>query len=227
MRPLARPTEAITAATVVTDEQCECLTEKARQIVASVRMKRSDGTIIYTPGVYVGLWPRDCYYLVHGAPQFVPPEEIREILRLIFRYQRPDGIVPKNVGKDGADDVCRGPPPEADSAQFVALLMYEYFRRSSDEAFIKENLSRLKRAMDSMPRNELGLIWIDPKVPRTSYGFTDNVVKTGNELFCSLLYWEASRKLAEMAEFVSETAVAKELRGCAGAGREEFGHPMG
>jgi len=209
--PLARPTGAIAAAGVVTDEQYGWLTEKARQITASVRLKYEDGTVVYTPGGYVGLWPRDCYYLVHGVPQFVPAEDIRNIVRLVLRYQRPDGMVPKNVGLRGAGYVCWGPPPEADSAQFVVLLTHEYYRRTSDRAFVKENLLRLKRAMDSMPRSELGLVWINPEAPHTPYGFTDNVVKTGNELFCSLLYWEASRRMAEMAKAVDEKATEEDF----------------
>jgi hypothetical protein len=212
-RAIANRTDGseVTAATVVTDQQHQWLTEKARQITASVRTKRRDGTIIYMPGVYIGLWPRDCYYLVHGVPQFVPAEDIREIVRLILRSQRPDGMVPKSIGENGPDYVCWGQPPEGDSAQFLVLLTYEYFRRSSDRAFVAENLARLRQAMDSMPRDKTGLIWIDPKTPGTPYGFTDQIVKTGNELFCSLLYWEASRQLAEMARIVGEDAVAKDF----------------
>src|SRR4030095_6795048 len=41
--------------------------------------------------------------------------------------------------------------------------------------------------------------WIDPANPHSSYGFTDGIAKTGNELFSSLLYVEASEKLATLA----------------------------
>ena len=65
--------------------------------------------------------------------------------------------------------------------------------------------------MDSMPRKD-GLIWIDPENPHTPYGFTDQVRKTGTELYSSLLYWEASRMLAEMAKAVGDTAVAEDFQ---------------
>lgn len=207
----ARPVGAITTAAVVTDEQYQCLTEKCRQITASVRKKRIDGTTVYTPGGdYIHLFPRDCYYLVHGAQQFVPAEDIREILRLIFRHQGPEGIVPQCIAPDEGDGYAGG-LPVGDSAQFVVLLAYEYFQRTSDRAFVKENIVRLKRAMDSMPRSDLGLIWIDPEAAVVAYGFTDTVIKTGDELFCSLLYWETSRQLAEMAKAVGEDVMAEDF----------------
>lgn len=214
MAQLPRPTGKITPATLVTDAQYQWLTEKTRQITEKVRCKLDDsnGTYIYSPGGYgMQCWPRDCYYIVHGAPQFVPAAEIRDIVRLILKFQRPDGLVPKNFSGTGASYVCWGPPPESDAGQFAVQLAYEYFRRSGDTNFASENLQALKRAMDSMPRNEQGLIWIDPANPHTAYGFTDQVFKTGAEFFCSLLYWETSRKLADIATAVGENEVAQEM----------------
>ena len=85
-------------------------------------------------------WPRDCYYIVHGAPQFVPPAEIRAIVRLLLHWQRPDGMVPKHFSGGGGDFVCWGPPPEADAAQFAVLLADEYYQRSGDTKFVAETL---------------------------------------------------------------------------------------
>ena len=235
---LPRPSGTLTPATLVTDEQYQWLTEKTRQIMSVARVQMDDapatpiyspdaygkhqnaadqsvyhpGTWIYSPGGYgKRCWPRDCYYIVHGAPQFVPPEEIRGIIRLLLHWQRPDGMVPKHFSGGGGDLVCWGPPPEADTAQFAVQLADEYFIRSGDIAFVAENLPALKRAMDSMPRDELGLSWIDPAHPHTAYGFTDQVFKTGAELYSSLLYWETARKLADMAIVVGEKAIAQEM----------------
>ena len=76
---------------------------------------------------------------------------------------------------------------------------------------MRKNLPAL-RPMNSMPRDRSGLIWIDPLYPHTPYGFTDNVVKTGNELFCSLLYWEASGCLAKMAAASDDARTAADFR---------------
>lgn len=211
LQSLARPAGTITAATVVTDQQYQWLLEKTRQVTASVRHKWNDGTIAYTPGgVYDHYFPRDCYYLVSGARAFVAPQEIREMVRFIFRHQAAEGTVPQCIGPNEGNGYSGG-LPVGDSAQFVVLLAYEYFERSSDRAFVNENLVKLKRAMDSIPRDKLGLVWIDPKNPVVAYGFTDCVIKTGSELFCSLLYWEASKKLADMARAVGNDAIASDL----------------
>lgn len=212
--PLPRPTGTITPATLVSDAQYQWLTEKARLTMGAARAQMDDAaaTWIYSPGGYgKRCWPRDCYYIVHGAPQFVPPDEIRAIVRLLLHWQRPDGMVPKHFSGGGGDFVCWGPPPEADSAQFAVLLADEYSQRSGDTRFVAETLPALKRAMDSMPRNEQGLSWIDPAHPHTAYGFTDQVAKTGTELFSSLLYWEAARQLAAMATAVGEKEIAQEM----------------
>jgi len=236
--PFPRPTGNITPATLVTDAQYQWLTEKARQVMGIARVQLDDapetpiyspdafgnsskapdlstyhpGTWIYSPGGYgKRCWPRDCYYIIHGAPQFVPPEEIRGIIRLLLHWQRSDGMVPKHFSGCGGDFVCWGSPPESDSAQFAVQLADEYYGRSGDKKFVAETIHALKRAMDSMPRDEQGLSWIDPAAPHTAYGFTDQVFKTGAELFSSLLYWEASRKLAGMAAAVGETEIAQAM----------------
>ena len=212
--PLPRPAGNITPATLVTDAQYQWLTEKARLVMEQTRaqMADSNATWIYSPGGYgKRCWPRDCYYIIHGAPQFVPPGEIRDIVRLLLHWQLPNGMVPKNFSGVGGDYVCWGPPPEADSAQFAVQLADEYYQRSGDKKFVAATLKPLQRAMDSMPRNPEGLSWIDPAAPHTAYGFTDQVYKTGAELFSSLLYWEASRKLADMATAVGEKEIAQAM----------------
>jgi hypothetical protein len=45
-----------------------------------------------------------------------------------------------------------------------------------------------------------GLIWVDPAVPRTAYGFTDTIAITGRHLFCSLLVFEALGVLRNLAD---------------------------
>ncbi len=42
------------------------------------------------------------------------------------------------------------------------------------------------------------LVWIDPRNQHSPYGFTDTIGKHGDELFSSLLWWEAAGNLAEL-----------------------------
>lgn len=212
--PLPRPAGNITPATLVTDQQYQWLTQKMRLVMEKARLQMDDpaATWIYSPGGYGNrCWPRDCYYIVNGGRQFVPPEEVRGVVRLLLHWQLPNGMVPKNFCGGGGDYVCWGPPPEADSAQFAVLLADEYFQRSGDKEFAAATVEKLKKAMDSMPRNAEGLSWIDPAAAHTPYGFTDQVYKTGAELYTSLLYWEAARKLAAMATAAGNAEIANEM----------------
>jgi len=55
----------------------------------------------------------------------------------------------------------------------------------------------LAKALNSLPLRS-DLVWIDPSSPHSAYGFTDCIAKTGEELFSSLLLYEARVKMAEL-----------------------------
>jgi hypothetical protein len=93
----------------------------------------------------------------------------------------------------------------------VVKLAYDYYRYTGDIEPFASTADNLKRAMDSMPRHSSGLIWIDPAHPHTCFGFTDCVVKTGEELFSSLLYWEASRIMAELAGTTGDDSMVSDF----------------
>ncbi len=222
---------------VVTTEQYQWLTDRAHSAHDRSIMPLDEGTPVYSPMGYRGCWPRDMYYIITGVPELARRDIMANVVELCLKLQLPNGMVPKNIASDvtpryvcwhvpGGYDVEKPLPlddvnplwndyemtkPEADSGQFVVMVAHEYWKGSGDTAFVKRNLGGLARALDAMPRDESGLIWIDPKHPHTTYGFTDNVVKTGNELFCSLLYREASRMLAQMAKAVGDADIAKEF----------------
>lgn len=63
--------------------------------------------------------------------------------------------------------------------------------------------------MDSLPRSpSTSLIHIPPEDPSSPYGFTDTIAKTGDLLFSSLLYYEASMHLAELFAAAGDKAAA-------------------
>ncbi|MBN1396236.1 MAG: hypothetical protein JW959_14530 [Pirellulales bacterium] len=221
---------------IVNDADRRWLEARLEKIVAQTRNKLPDGATIYSAGGYgPHVWARDMYYIVSAARRLVPADEVGAVVELFIKHQRPDGSTPKGISARGQPSYAvwnvpggfdslklpldrkspvwssQNPRAEGDSAQFVVLLAYEYFDRTGDKRFVAKNLPALVRAMDSMPRGRRGLIWIDPQNPHTSYGFTDNVAKTGEELFCSLLYWEAARRLAEMARAVDRPEIARDF----------------
>lgn len=228
-------------ASFLKEDDYRWMLKKRDEMIPSLRSEMPNGVTVYSPGGYGGnVWSRDYYYIAAGAPELVPAQEIRSVVELFLSKQLTDGRVPKNVNINlEADYVCwnmQGDPrdtrrkvihgwqpeqnranpaatkPEADAAQFLVLLAAEYVARSNDADFAKSALTSLHNAMLSIPRSRNGLVWIDPKAPHTSYGFTDGVVKGGNELFCSLLFWQASGKMVQMAELAGRRDLQKYYR---------------
>ncbi len=179
---------------------------ECRRLLAGCRRTALDGTALFTPdgsGHYGALWTRDFAYMVEGAGDLLSLGEIEAAIRYLLRCQKPDGTVPDRVQIDGRPVYSAGPAaaplgaPPTDNSQFLVKLVWSHWKLAGEASLAREALPQLLRAMDAVPRRQ-GLVWIDPKVPRSPYGFTDSVGKSGMELFSSLLYWEASRDLAEM-----------------------------
>lgn len=208
-------------------EKLNWLFHEAKRIVISARLVSPayDGTFLYCPdaiGNYKGIWSRDFAYIVDNVPELLTPKEVKTCYYYLIRHQRLDGAMPASVGvnipdkKDkgewiGYTTVGNGDFSDLDNSQFVVKIVYDYYRYTGDIELFVSTLDRLKRAMDFVPRSSLGLVWIDPDNPHTGYGFTDSVIKTGNELFCSLLYWEASLLMAEIYGVINKKSLQSEF----------------
>ena len=209
------PASARAAGRIVTLDQARCLEEKVRTVLKAAKLRLADGTTIYAPcGVfYRGLWPRDYEYVVEGAGDIVTPADLRAVCKLLMAHQLPNGWVPITINPELTrfSYVNGGPMQETDAAQFFVKLVYQDFLRSKDAAFVASALEAMKRAMDSTPRDNRGLVWIDPQHWHTGYGFTDSTGKSGQELFSTLLYWECCGYLAEMARAAGKDECAADF----------------
>jgi hypothetical protein len=136
--------------------------------------------------------------MVEGAPRTIPDRDLKHGIPYLIHEQRADGAFPDDVRRNGVPDYfSAGTEPETDSAQFLVKLVFDYYRRTGKVGLFRTYRRALVRGMNWIPRRG-GLVWIDPANPHSSYGFTDGIRKTGNELFSSLLYIEASHKLASL-----------------------------
>ncbi|HEY0827707.1 MAG TPA: hypothetical protein VGE40_06405, partial [Bacilli bacterium] len=94
-----------------------------------------------------------------------------------------------------------GVEPACDNPSFLVQAVDMYLKQTGDAGFVQKILPALDRGMSFVPRNRgTGMVWIDPFQPYCSYGFTDMVCKTGDELFCSLLFMDAAGKIADWRE---------------------------
>ncbi len=189
----------------VKKEKIDWLCGEARRIVNAARSAPPcDGTWLYHPdgsGNYRGIWCRDFAYITDNVPELLPPAEIKDAYYYLIRHQRADGGMPSSVsreGKPGYITVGKSEFTDSDNSQFAVKIAYDYYKYTGDIELFASTIDRLKRAMDFVPRSSVGLVWIDPDNLHTGYGFTDLVLKSGNELFSSLLYWEACREMAEV-----------------------------
>jgi hypothetical protein len=91
--------------------------------------------------------------------------------------------------------------PPTDNAQFLVKLVELTVNRTGDPEFLTKHRKTLDNALQSIPRREDGLVFIDPDGPKRSpYGFTDCVHKTGAVLFSSILYQESLESIARLCD---------------------------
>ena len=192
---------------IVSQEDFTWLGGRVREQLAGCRVAADDGTVLFTPdgmGNYKALWTRDFLYMVENAIEFFDREELKRAILFLLSGQRGDGCMPDRVEPSGRPVYSPGPVerPIADHAldngPFMAKLVYEYVRRFGDKEFFLEAEPKIRKGLEHIARDERGLVWNDPGNPQCPYGFTDTVQKTGALLFSSLLYGEASLKMAEL-----------------------------
>ena len=180
------------------------LEETAKAILDSARITGDDGTVLYCPDGsdnYRGVWTRDFCYIAENTPDLIPPEHMTGIFKHIIRRQRDDGGVPGSISPDGKPGYCtvavgdREKVTDGDNSQFLVKIADACAKRTGSLELFEKYFDKLIAAMNFVPRSAEGLVWIDTEAPHTSYGFTDTILKTGHEFFCSILYWEAARIL--------------------------------
>ncbi|HEY3396683.1 MAG TPA: hypothetical protein VGM19_03390 [Armatimonadota bacterium] len=187
-------------------DEYQYLEDTCRRLLAGARREAHDGTPIYCPdtaGVYEGCWTRDFCHMVEYAGGLLPPEEVLAGIDFLLAGQREDGTIPDRVRLDGTpvyfagpEDAPLGSAPPADSALFMAKLLDAYYLHTGDAAGWLQRLPQLLRAMETVPLNVEGMVYVDANRPHPSYGFADTVALTGKVFFASLLWWESCRRLA-------------------------------
>ncbi|MBN1507889.1 MAG: hypothetical protein JW955_13645 [Sedimentisphaerales bacterium] len=181
--------------------------ESHRLVRASMRTMK-DGTAAFPPQVGIGyeaFWLRDFAYTLEGVVGSYSEKELLDASRLFIRSLRADGAGVDCVAFDGRPIFqpgygSMGDNPVADGSQFTVAVAWHTYRKTQDAAFLKEVIDSLVKTMSAVPRNPpTRLVHIKSGgSDRCPYGFTDTVRKEGDVLFCSLLYVEASRRLAEL-----------------------------
>jgi len=101
----------------------------------------------------------------------------------------------------------------ADGSQFTVNVAWVTWQHTRDMDLLNHVLPVLCKTMEAVPRNPVtGLVHIAPGdgQERCPYGFTDTVGKQGDVLFCSLLYIQASRRLADLLRAAGQVDAAEQ-----------------
>jgi hypothetical protein len=179
----------------------------AAETLRAAEFRLPDDTTVYRPdasGHYAGVWLRDFCYMVEGLGDLLDLALILPVADLFLRAQLRDGSLPTRIAADGVPEYREGPReapigagPPTDNPQFMAKLLCAYAALTGDWQALLDRLPAVERAFDSLPTDRDGMIHIDANVPRSGYGFTDCVAKTGREFFSNLLLAEAACEVAE------------------------------
>ena len=183
------------------------------------------------PMSYEGQWMRDSYYGISSGIDLLPNLSATvEAVEWMFKNARPsDGAMPQALSLTGASD--SNSYIFLDSGPFaVKLASTLVSAMSPDEGkawFLKWEAA-LSKGLNAttLDPNGSGLPWIDPAKPEPSrgYGFQDGEYMSGDVLYSSILFWNATRILADLYDSVgpSFAARASELRSQAEHIREQI-----
>lgn len=191
------------------EDQVQWMKEATIKQLEGCRLEGAGGTYIHTPdgvGNYRALWTRDFYYMLEYAGDLLDADEIKASIIYLLNGQREDGCIPDRVNVAGQAVYSPGPPgkPMADNAldnsPFMAMMVCSYVNQYQDGALFIKVEPLLSKALDFIPIGEKGLVYNQPENPQCVYGFTDIIMKTGNLLFSSLLYYKANLEMYQLCE---------------------------
>ena len=209
---------------LITDDALSYLRDVSSQLIEGGAVPSDDGTTrLFTPdghGNYRALWTRDFTYMVQYAGDLMDGEDVHRAIEFLIAGQSDEGVVPDRVAPDGHPIYVAGPESgpigqfNLDNAQFLVIAAHAYLTTHAEDPQPVFSMwsEALERGMASIPRTARGLVGNNPLKPHSPYGFTDTIGKTGELLKESLLFREASLRLAEMHDAWGDPTAAERHR---------------
>jgi len=187
------------------------LKQKSTQMIRDCRRPTKSGITAFPPqvgGGYEAFWLRDYAYMLEGNVEAFSDKELKDAYLFFLAGQRADGAMVDCIKFDGTPVYMPGygtigRNPVADGSQFAVDVAWHTYPKTRDKELVAATADKLIKGMKAVPRNPAtGLVHIKPGTEhdRCPYGFTDAIRKQGDELFCSLLFVQASRQLAGLLD---------------------------
>lgn len=173
-------------------------------------------------------WARDFGFASYGLLAMGEAEAVREGLEVFFHYQRPSGQFPVKVHSTSVLDrvlhafFWREQPITAplrpkyktahntislDGNALLVTAALHYAKHANDEEFLHHYWSELMQAMNWLAEHEQG----DDHLlhQRTYADWADSIARSGYILYTNVLYWKATKEMAEAAYKIGQTNAAK------------------
>lgn len=147
---------------------------------------------------------RDSYYGFSGGWDVIPnaSEALRSAAYILSHNEQGTSYMPQLVTPSGQGISAQGGAPAAlDCGPFAGLMLDFYAAGPGSAApgggpsFLAAHGPAVVAGLLATPLVN-GLPWSDPAQPWVGYGFTDSVIKTGCEMYSSVLLWDAATRLA-------------------------------
>jgi hypothetical protein len=191
------------------------------------------------PPHYDGIYMRDGFYGISHTWGLVNESRQQSYVasaEWLFSQPRSDGILPASCHVDGRCYYGTGPfapgygcngtqgaegwrgCQDLDTSSFAVMLAahlywHAFESTSQRDAWYAKWAPTLIGALDATTKSPdgSGLLWSNTSRPQVGFGFQDTQVKSGNVLYSSLLYWNATRLLARMANASGDAATAADM----------------
>ena len=192
-------------------ESVTWLEQESHRLIAASKRAMDNGMDAFPPQVglgYEAFWLRDYAYTLEGAVDAYTDKQLTDACRLFVRSMDANGAGVDCIKFDGTPIYkpgfgSMGENPVADGSQFTVDVAWNTYQKTKDIQLLREIIEPLIKTMNAVsPNPSNGLVHIKPGETwdRCPYGFTDTIRKEGDELFCSLLYVQACRQLADLLQ---------------------------
>jgi hypothetical protein len=199
------------------------LTEQADALVEqSIYTRPEDGRLMHllSPvdrGMYQAMFLRDFVYKVVSQPDRFAKATTADTFDLFFEHMSADFVPPEYIHRDGRIEYwCFGPGPLTDSPAALVQGVLAYCRAADDMDYLKKRVDLMVKTLTHTRRHPVsGLIWVNPMMPYSPYGYTDTIQKTGEELISSVMLYDACLQLAPVLDTIDRGKDAGTLRAMA------------
>lgn len=185
--------------------------QQLKQIATkSLRDCYLDGKVVASPTHFSDFWARDTFWALPGMLEIGDLQEAKNCFEYFLSYQREDGKIPRKISLDlNAIKYLTGkklkrkkphptyfglvPPFYAKDSELLLINAFaQYIKKTQDVDFLKENFSKLEKAIEWHIKTEKGGLISEYFLGN----WMDTVFKFGPVLYTNVLYFQALKQMS-------------------------------